>query len=107
MATFEDRLRIVPEFRPDEYDRIRGIVFGKLARRLARWEPHQVELELSVKGRDTADQRTVLECWLPKAPRFVATSTEQSLDRAVGEVRDDLWRQIDRYLTKKESARRR
>lgn len=107
MAQFYDRLRIVPEFRPDEYDRVREVLFGKLERRLTRWKPEQVELELSVKERDTDSQRTVLECWISELPKMVATSKEQDLDRALIEVRDDLWRQIDRFVTKKEASRRR
>ncbi len=107
MSDFAHRLRIVSAFRTDEHDRVRQTMFGKLERRLSRWEPHQVELELSVKDRDTPKQRTVLECWLPKVPKLVATSRERDLDKAVVEVRDDLWRQIDRFVTKKESERRR
>ena len=107
LSEFDDRLRIVPEFRPDEYDGIRKVMFGRLARRLSRWSPEQVELELSVKERDTPSQRVALESWIGGLPKMVATSTEQDLDRALVEVRDDLWRQIDRFVTKKESARKR
>jgi ribosome-associated translation inhibitor RaiA len=108
MTEMQDRLRIVPEFRPDEYDRVRGLVFGNLARRLERWEPEQVELELSVKERDKSSQRTVLECWLHGAPsKLVATSTEVDLDRAVMEVRDDLRRQINRMVDKWDRSRTR
>lgn len=108
MAIIKERLRIVPEFRPDEYDRLRSVLEnGALERRLERWQPEQVELELSVKERDSRQQRTVLECWLAGAPRFVATSTEQDLDKAVQEVRDDLRRQVNRFVEKKEAARHR
>ncbi len=107
MASFQDRLRIVPEFRPDEYDRVRELLFGRLERRLSRWQPEQVELELSVKERDTSKQRMTLECWIAGEDRFVATSQEQDLQKGVIEVRDDLWRQIDKAVTKREAARRR
>ncbi len=106
MASIQDRLRIVPEFRSDEHDRIVELLFGRLERRLQRWEPDQVELEISVKDRDTPKQRMVLECWITGVPRMVATSTDQDLFKAVVEVRDDLWRQIDRFVTKKETARK-
>ncbi len=106
-SEFEQRLRIVPEFRPDEYARVRELMFGRLERRLSRWEPSQVELELSVKDRDTSKQRMTLECWISGAPRMVATSNDADLFRAVVEVRDDLWRQIDRYVTRRETARNR
>jgi ribosome-associated translation inhibitor RaiA len=107
MVRIQERLRIVPQFRPDEYDKIRELMVNSLERRLERWEPEQIELELSVKERDTDQQRTVLECWLAGVPKMVATSTEADLDKAVVEVRDSLRRQINRYVTKKESARTR
>jgi ribosome-associated translation inhibitor RaiA len=106
-VTVADRLRIVPEFQPEEYDQVRELLFGKLERRLARWDVEDVELELSMKDRDTNSQRTTLECWLPGPGKLVATSNETDRDRAVIEVRDDLWRQIDRFVTKKEDARKR
>ncbi|MBW3620862.1 MAG: hypothetical protein KY461_11500 [Actinobacteria bacterium] len=107
MSILQDRLRIVPEFRPDEYDHLRSLLGGKLERRLSRFDEDQVELELSVKERDSDSQRTVLEAWIAGLPRFVATSTELERDRAVTEVRDDLHRQIDKHVTKQESSRRR
>lgn len=106
MTDFNDRLRLVPEFRTDEQAGILEVLFGRLERRLAHWQPEQVELELSVKERGTASQRTVLECWIAGVPRMVATSTEADLDRAVVEVRDDLFRQLNRYVTRREDSRR-
>ena len=37
---------------------------------------------------------------------MVATSTEADLDHAVIEVRDDLFRQLNRYVTRREDSRR-
>jgi len=106
VTTFQDRLRIVPEFRPDEYERVRELLFGRLERRLSRWQPEQVELELSVKDRDTSKQRMTLECWISGVPRIVATSSDTDLMKAVVEVRDDLWKQIDKFVTKQETSRK-
>jgi ribosome-associated translation inhibitor RaiA len=106
MTAYNERLRLVPEFRSDERDGILGVLFGRLERRLSQWKPEQVELELSVKERDTPSQRTVLECWIAGVPRMVATSTERDLDKAVVEVRDDLFRQLNRYVTRREDSRR-
>jgi len=106
MTTMKDRLRIVPEFRPDEYDRYRELVFGNLDRRLKRWQPEQVELELSVNERDTNSQRTVLACWITGLPKIVGTSTHGDLEKAVVEVRNDVRRQINRWVTRKEAERR-
>jgi hypothetical protein len=49
----------------------------------------------------------VLECWITGQPRFVATSTGTSVEAGVAEVRDDLFRQIDKHVTRKETNRRR
>lgn len=106
MPTIQDRLRLVPEFRTDEREGILEVLFGRLERRLAHWQPEQVELELSVKERDKPGQRTVLECWIAGVPRMVATSTEEDLDDSTVEVRDDLFRQLNRYLTKREDSRK-
>ena len=105
MTTIKDRLRIVPEFRPDEYERYRDLVFGNLLRRLERWEPEQVELELSVNERDSNSQRTVLSCWIAGVPKIVGTSTEADLEKAVVEVRNDVRRQVNRWVTRKEAER--
>lgn len=107
MSQFDDRVRIVPEFHPEEHDRYRETLFGRLERRLSRWQPEQVELELSVKDRDSNSQKVVLECWIAGVPKIVGTSKNTDLDRGVIEVRDDVWRQIDKFVTKKETARKR
>ena len=51
-------------------------------------------MELSVKERGKASQRTVLEAWIAGQSRVVATSNEPDLARALLEVRDDLIRQL-------------
>lgn len=107
MSIVTQRLRIVPEFQPDDHEMVRSTLAGKLDRRLSRWDAEQVELEISVKGRDSDQQRVALECWLAGAPKMVATSSERRLEDAVAEVRDDLHRQVDKFLTKREAARNR
>lgn len=107
MGIVEERLRIVPEFKPEEYDTVTELMSGKLDRRLSRWQASDVELEISVKDRDTSKQRMAVECWISKLPKMVATSTEQEIEAAVIECRDGLHRQIDKFITKKETERRR
>lgn len=107
-ASIDACLRIVPEFRPEEYEDVREQLRGRLETRLARWTSDQVELELSVKDRDTPSQKVTLEVWVAASgrTRFVATSKETSLRAAVNEARDDVHRQIDKFLTKRETGRR-
>jgi ribosome-associated translation inhibitor RaiA len=66
-----------------------------LERHLARWDPEQVDLEISVKDRLGPGQKVTLEAWLPKWPPLVATSTATDLDHAVIEVRQQMIRQIE------------
>lgn len=107
-ATVARTLRVVPEFRSDEFDDLAGLLSPSLDRRLSRFRVEQVEMELSVKDRETPKQRVVLEAWIAEGARqrFVATSTREELRAAVIEVRDDMRRQVNRHLTKQESRRR-
>ena len=98
-SIIDQRLRVVTEFREDERPWLVETLEAKLDRRLSRWEADQVELELSVKERDTSSQKTVLECWIAgESKRFVGTSNETDLNRAVIEVRDDVHRQVNRHV---------
>lgn len=104
-ARLAERLRIVPEFRPDERDGILETL-GKLDRRLARFEADDVELELSVKDRGNRQQRVTLEAWIARIGHVVATSTESDMQAALMEVREDLWKQIDKAVERRRSGRR-
>lgn len=100
-SIIEQRLRVVTEFREDERPWLVETLEAKLERRLSRWEAEQVELELSVKERDTSSQKTVLECWIAgESKRFVGTSGETDLNKAVVEVRDDVHRQVNDHVEK-------
>lgn len=101
VSVIAESLRVVTQFREDERPGLVEVMQNKLDRRLARWEPSQVDLELSVKERDTDSQKVVLECWIAgESVRFVGTSHERDLDKAVIEVRDDVHRQVNRHVEK-------
>lgn len=102
-----ERLRIVSEFRDDERGYVLDTFGTKLDKRLSRWDAEQVELELSVKERDTAQQKVVLECWISGQPKMVATSSETELQSALHDVREDLFRQIDKHVNKMQDRARR
>lgn len=92
-ATVEEALRLGIGFGEDE----RGPIvdgWAKLDERLRSFDAGTVELELSVKERGEASQRTVLEAWISGQTRVVATSSEPDLAQALHEVRDDLIRQL-------------
>jgi ribosome-associated translation inhibitor RaiA len=70
-------------------------LLSSLERHLARWDPDQVDLEISVKDRRGPEQKVTFEAWLPKWPPLVASSTARDLDQALIEVRKEMIRQIE------------
>jgi ribosome-associated translation inhibitor RaiA len=102
-----ERLRIVSEFREDEREYVLQQLGAKLDKRLARFGAEKVELELSVKERGSASQKVVLECWIAGEPRMVATSNETELQSALHDVREDLFKQIDKHVNKTQDRHRR
>lgn len=93
VASVASALRVANGVTAEERDRIVGS-WGRLDSRLRSFEAGTVELQLSVKERDTPSQRTTLEAWIAGQPRLVATSGRANLDEAMTEVREDLIRQI-------------
>jgi ribosome-associated translation inhibitor RaiA len=90
----EERLRLGAGFGEEDRGRVLEML-SALRRHLAHWRPEQVDLEISVKNRDGAEQKVTLEAWLPGWPSLVATSTDPDLDHALAEVRKDLIRRIE------------
>ncbi|MGY6499478.1 MAG: HPF/RaiA family ribosome-associated protein [Acidimicrobiales bacterium] len=78
---------LAPADRPVIVDR-----FGKLDTRLRSFSSEKIELQLTMKERDTPSQRTTLEVWIVGQPRLVSTSHETGFDQAINEVRDDMIR---------------
>lgn len=93
VATVEESLRLGSGFGQHERAQIVEGWTG-LDARLRSFGAGTVEMELSVKERGEASQRTVLEAWISGQTRVVATSNEPDLDQALNEVRDDLIRQL-------------
>lgn len=95
-----EQLRV--EFGFGESERPRVIdLLRKLDRQLKRFPADAVDMEITVKDRDTTAQKVTLEVWLPHVPRVVATSKEHALRDAIMEVRDDAWRQISDNLDRR------
>ncbi|MFI6325141.1 hypothetical protein ACIBG8_47030 [Nonomuraea sp. NPDC050556] len=106
MTEIAERLRIATGFAQKEHEWI-GERFESLYRRLRGHEPDSVDMELSIKDRDTAEQRATLELWVSGWPRLVATSRKTDLSAAVTEVRDDMIRQVDDTKEKREPNKNR
>lgn len=101
-----DQLRLGAGFQEDERAEVVRR-FSKLDRRLKRFDGDATDLEVSVKSRDSADQQVTFAARVPGHERFVAVSREPRLKDALMAVRDDIWRQIDDAVTKRQDAQRR
>ena len=105
-GTLEERLRLGAGFAAADRLRILGAL-SALAPHLSGWEHDQVDLEVSLKDTEGADQKVTLQAWLARRLHLVATSHERDLDRALAEVRRDLIRQIEDERSRREPRERR
>jgi len=62
---------------------------------LSRWDPADMELDVSVKQRDSKEQKVSIRAILPGYPTLVGTAVDHDLDRALMDARRDLIRQIE------------
>jgi ribosome-associated translation inhibitor RaiA len=62
---------------------------------LARWDPADLDLEISVKHRDAKEQQVTLRADLPGYPPLVASAVDRDLDRALAEAKRELIRQVE------------
>ena len=76
--------------------------FVTLDARLASFHADTTELEVSVKDREVPGQKVTLECWIAGRQKVVTTSSEEDLNAALHDVRDDLRRRLNDSKTKQE-----
>ena len=69
---------------------------------LSRWNPADVNVDVSVKDRGGREQQVTLRADLPGYPQLVAKAADPNLDRALAEVKRELVRQIEEEKTKRE-----
>jgi ribosome-associated translation inhibitor RaiA len=69
---------------------------------LARWDRHDVDVEVSLQGRGGKQQRVTLRTTLPGFPPLVAVADNPDLTRALGEVKRELIRQIEHQKSARE-----
>jgi len=69
---------------------------------LARWDPTEVDVEISVKHRDGKEQQVTLRADLPGYPPLVAKAADRQLDRAIVEAKRELIRQVEDEKRKRE-----
>lgn len=102
-----DQLRLGKGFQADELDRI-AETLRKLDQRLQRYPADTVDMEISVKDRESTNQKVTLEVWIAKhrTDPLVATSTANDLRDALNEIREDMWRQLNEMIDRRIEAGR-
>ncbi|MFD7658185.1 HPF/RaiA family ribosome-associated protein [Actinosynnema sp. NPDC059797] len=102
-AVIAQRLQLATGFHVSERDWVVGHL-DALGTRLRSFRADQIDLEISLKDREGVEQRVTLECWINRTPRLhlVATSSKRDLSAALGEVRNELVRQVDEAKTRTE-----
>lgn len=101
VSMIEQTLRInagvLPEERAELIEQ-----WTSLDHRLRSFDPSAVELQLTVKERDTPSQKATLEAWIAGFPHLVATSHRPDYTAAMNELRDDMIRLISTTKQKTE-----
>jgi ribosome-associated translation inhibitor RaiA len=68
---------------------------------LGRWDSREVDIDVSLQNRGSNEQRVTLRMGLPGLPPLVAVAENADVNRALGEAKRELIRQLERQ----ESAR--
>jgi hypothetical protein len=99
----DERLLLGTGFHESERDWIVRRL-ASLGPRLRSFDAVQIDLEISIKDRDSAGQQVTLECWVRRATRLhlVSTSSEAEVDTALNDVRTSMIRQVDDAKTRTE-----
>lgn len=66
-----------------------------LAPRLGRWDPHDVDIDVSLQDRGGTEQRVTVRTRLPGLPPLVATVENASITHALSEAKRELVRQLE------------
>jgi hypothetical protein len=91
-ASIGAQLRIGAGFTQADHPMVIRLL-SSLDLRLVAFAADKTDLDLSVKNRNRPGQITTLECRVAGWPRWIATSTEPELGKALIHVRDRMLRQ--------------
>ncbi|MCT7658372.1 hypothetical protein [Mycobacterium deserti] len=73
-----------------------------LAPHLGRWDPRDVDVEVTLQDRDGKEQRVTLRTSLPGFPPLVAVADDPDVTRALGRAKRELIRQLDHQKSARE-----
>ncbi|WP_244184835.1 HPF/RaiA family ribosome-associated protein [Mycobacterium scrofulaceum] len=76
---------------------------------LGRWDPRDIDVEVSLQDRGGKEQRVTLRTSLPGRPPLVATAENPDITRAICEAKRELIRQLEHQKSARDpmSSRRR
>ena len=69
---------------------------------LGKWEPRDVDLEVSLQDRGGKEQRVTLRTILPGRPPLVAVAENPDINRALSEAKRELIRQFEHQKSARE-----
>jgi ribosome-associated translation inhibitor RaiA len=73
-----------------------------LAPHLGRWDPHDLDIDVSLQDRGGSEQRVTLRTRLPGLAPLVAVAENQDVTRALGEAKRELIRQLEHQKSARE-----
>jgi hypothetical protein len=69
---------------------------------LGRWDPRDVDLDVSLQDRGGKEQRVTLRTSLPGHPPLIAVAENPDIDRALSEAKRELIRQLEHQKSARE-----
>jgi ribosome-associated translation inhibitor RaiA len=69
---------------------------------LGRWDPGDVDVEVSLQDRGGKEQRVTLRTTLPGHPPLIAVAENPDIDRALSEAKRELIRQLEHQKSAEE-----
>jgi hypothetical protein len=69
---------------------------------LGRWDPQDVDIDVSLQDRGGNEQRVTLRTTLPGLPPLVAVAENPDITRALGEAKRELIRQLEHQKSARE-----
>src|ERR1700704_4929189 len=69
---------------------------------LGRWDPHDVDIDVSLQDRGGNEQRVTLRTTLPGLPPLVAVAENPDITCALGEAKRELIRQLEHQKSARE-----
>jgi ribosome-associated translation inhibitor RaiA len=97
----ERSFRLGAGFKEEEREQVLGEL-SALGSHLAKWDPGDVQVDVSVHERGGKEQRVTLRAFLPGLPPLVAVGSDRDLKRALDDAKRDLITQLDRHKTERE-----